>query len=366
MNSSPSNPEMPMCMYKGRDLKELKRLLEAGNEAALKFAEHEFLTVEFHKRTGSVFYAALQPDYRNSDLEYKKRYWDYVWDEVKEYAITLGKESHSPPPKVKPIMPTLKEAADPQRTIISEFTARISGQCKFLNAVYQSNATRKVPGNVRGTGEWLGAIPVCPCQGNMPKVELSFNQWTGWGFKSYNQKSEMPVVPMTFKEPAVRVNLVKINDKVDRIVVQEGLATGNMGACITVACLFSMTNKPGGVFTHASMKHMAGGYRKDFPWTSLVGSVSPQKVIDLCHNNNAFALVATTRDNLEHPDEMANVLRKLRELGFPPENTIVDMMMNGGFAVNKKGEFGVPVKTGVVRLAGKELGRATMPPRVGQ
>ena len=144
---------------------------------------------------------------------------------------------------------------------------------------------------------------------------------------------------MTSDVRAIRVGLAKEDD---------GLVTSSMGACITVACLFSGTNKPGGNFTHASMKHLAGGYRTDFDWTSLIGNVRPNVVKRMCSYNKAFALVATSRDNYDTSD-VGNVLGALRQLGFPPNNTIVDMMMSGGFAVNSKGEFGEPEPDDYVR-----------------
>jgi hypothetical protein len=332
-----------MCKYKGRDLKKLKASLLAGNEADLKFAEKEFLTEEFYIKTGcDNLVKYIIGRYRYVLLEGKKEYWKALWSHVELYAVIKKAESIFRAPEVEPIMPTVEGVADDELTVISEFTARIRGHCKYLNAFPGSNASRKVPGNVRGKGEWLGTIPLCPCQGNMTKVE------------------------MTYDGPAVGVSLKNV----------DGLVTGNMGACITVVCLFAWTNTPGGPFNFCSMKHMAGGYRKNCNWASI--GPEPRQVEKLCSMNNAFALVATSRDNYITSD-VVDVLRRLRQQGFLPANIIVDMMMSGGFAVNKNGEFGEPVKSDVERLEGKELargkivrlgplelGRAKLPPRVGQ
>jgi hypothetical protein len=313
MNPSRSKPETPMPKYKGRDLDELKKSLLGGNEDDLSFAEREFLTEEFYKVTESSIYKVRGPHYFTYDSVRKLNYWKEVWSDVEFYAQFVEFVSPSTASKVAPRMPTVKQAKDPQRRIISQFTARIKPSCKFLNAVYQSNARPKGPGNVRGKGEWLSTIPELLCQ--------------GW----------MHPVPMSSKKPATCVDFAKV----------DGLVTDNMGACITVVCLFKWRKKEGDDFDGGAMKHMAGGYRTDFDWTSLINGLTTDKVTQWCSSNNAFALVATSRDNLDTSD-IGNVLGALRQLGFLPNNIIVDMLMAGGCAVNKTGKFGVPVNPEVV------------------
>jgi hypothetical protein len=166
-----------MCKYKGHDLKKLKRSLQAGNKAALKFAEEEFLTEEFYMKTNcNNIVKHIRNRYFYVSPQGKKEYWEALWPHVEMYVLILDHERRSPPPKVKPRMPTVEWVADDELTLISQFTIKIQPYCKYLNAFPGSNAPRKGPGNVRGKGEWLGTIPVCPCQGNMPKVEMTYDE----------------------------------------------------------------------------------------------------------------------------------------------------------------------------------------------
>lgn len=295
-----------MVLYKGRDLEEIERATKDGtiDDNNLGFLEQEFLTDEFARSVyADTTYKLFKPKYATYDRAGKVAFWKAVWTCVETYAITLDFNSKFSSSGSDTVVASTFDPNAHRRTI-SDFKARCAPLCKYVNAAEQAP-----PGPsalVTGQGEWLGNTPMLKTIGGMKEVKMSDTDGATWA---------------------------ALDDKVN------GLITGSMGACITVACLFNQGGSKD--FTHGSMKHMAGGFRDDFTWSTLTNHQSVSSVAELSRQNKAFAVIATSHDNLNLGD-VQKTIEQLVKLGFAKENIIVDMQMSGGFAISKSGSFGTP------------------------